>query len=66
MNWIQEVAESHRRLKLRIHGTRIPLSPTGLRLMLSIYCTLPLLAGFGLYQLTLVQMQNNFTRKVRN
>ncbi|OQS05606.1 calcyphosin [Thraustotheca clavata] len=50
MEWIRRVSDAHTRLKKRIHGTRIPLSPRGIRIMKIVYFTTPIIGGYFVMQ----------------
>jgi hypothetical protein len=46
MELVRQLVERHRRLKEKIHSTRIPLSPAGQRVAALVYMSLPLIGGF--------------------
>lgn len=46
MEYLRELSRRHEALKKRIHAFRIPLSPTGRRLMGLVYFSIPIIAGY--------------------
>ncbi len=46
MELLRQVVDGHRRLKEKIHSTRIPLSPGGKRVAALVYMSLPLIGGY--------------------
>lgn len=46
MNFIDKIRDGHEQLKKRIHSFRIPLSPTGQRIMKVVYFSIPLISGY--------------------
>jgi hypothetical protein len=46
MELVRQLVEGHRRLKEKIHGTRIPLSPRQQRVATLVYMSLPLVGGY--------------------
>lgn len=53
-DFLQDLHERHERLKKRIHSFRIPLSPTGQKIMGFVYFCIPVVCGYYL-------MEVNFT-----
>jgi hypothetical protein len=45
MGFVKDLADSHRRLKQRVHNTRIPLGPKGRLAMGVFYLVGPVVAG---------------------
>ncbi|OQR86386.1 calcyphosin [Achlya hypogyna] len=50
MGWLRDLSDAHTRLKKKIHGTRIPLSPAGIRMMKVVYFTTPIIGGYFVMQ----------------
>jgi len=59
MNWFRDIGAAHERLKKQIHGTRIPLSKNGIRIMKVVYFTTPIVAGYYVMQWAQTQAQKN-------
>ena len=55
---IQDLLDKHRRLKEKIHSTRIPLSRRGKIIMGIIYATTPIVCGYFIMQGT-----NSYSKK---
>ena len=45
MSFFQELSRRHAELKAKIHGTRIPLGPNGVRFMKAVYIATPIILG---------------------
>ena len=52
MDFLRTLGEKHEALKNRIHSFRIPLSPAGQRVMLCVYFSAPIVAGYYIMQWT--------------
>jgi hypothetical protein len=50
MEFFRELGRKHEALKKRIHAFRIPLSPTGQRIMGFVYFSIPIIGGYYLMQ----------------
>lgn len=46
MSFFEDFSAKHEQLKKRIHSFRIPLSPTGQRIMKVVYFSIPLISGY--------------------
>ena len=54
-----KLSEKHERLKERIHGFRIPLSPAGQRFMGFVYMCIPIVGGFYMMQAAIGESHKN-------
>lgn len=65
MEFLRGLGERHERLKKKIHGTRIPLSKTGQRVMAGVYFSIPVVAGYFVMQWAQRRADANFRLEVR-
>ena len=56
---MDEIFRRHEELKKRIHNFRIPLSPTGQRIMSLVYLSLPIIGGYLIMQQVQRQSEAN-------
>jgi hypothetical protein len=47
---LKDLREKHENLKKRIHAFRLPLSPTGQKVMGFVYFTIPVIVGYYIMQ----------------
>ena len=57
--FLSKFSENHDKLKKRIHAFRIPLSPTGRRIMGFVYFAIPMLVGYQIMTWTNSTASNN-------
>lgn len=50
IRYLKDLREKHENLKKRIHAFRLPLSPTGQKLMGFVYFTIPVIVGYYIMQ----------------
>jgi hypothetical protein len=50
MRYLKDLREKHENLKKRIHAFRLPLSPTGQKVMGFVYFTIPVIVGYYIMQ----------------
>jgi len=61
MQYLRSALEAHRRLKERVHSTRVPLSKTGQRVMSVVYFCIPLVVGKLLYDYVREVQERNWS-----
>jgi len=61
MQFLRDIQEKHERLKKRIHSFRLPLSPTGQRIMGFIYFTIPIIIGYNIMQVAISRSEVNLS-----
>lgn len=50
IRYLKDLREKHENLKKRIHAFRLPLSPTGQKVMGFVYFTIPVIVGYYIMQ----------------
>mmetsp|Transcript_33949 Transcript_33949/g.34591 ORF Transcript_33949/g.34591 Transcript_33949/m.34591 type:complete len:94 (-) Transcript_33949:199-480(-) len=60
VDFLKDLAARHERLKKRIHSFRIPLSPTGQKIMGFVYFSIPVISGYWVMNYTNELAAKNF------
>lgn len=69
LKFFANLSEEHEKLKKRIHSFRIPLSPTGQRIMGFVYFSIPIIIGYFIMDSANSQAKHNLenlSRKSRS
>ncbi len=64
--FLAKIADEHEKLKKRIHSFRIPLSPTGQRIMSVVYFSIPVIGGYFIMQAAISKSVGNLEKFNRN
>lgn len=56
IRYLKDLREKHENLKKRIHAFRLPLSPTGQKVMGFVYFTIPVIVGYYIMQVVYVMI----------
>ena len=58
-SFLRDISARHERLKERIHAFRLPLSPTGQKIMGLVYFCIPIIGGYYIMQAAIAQSYHN-------
>eukprot|EP01039_Chlorochromonas_danica_P002442 gene2442-2675_t len=59
MSFFEDFSAKHEQLKKRIHSFRMPLSPTGQRIMKVVYFSIPLISGYYIMKAAKEESERN-------